>query len=243
MDVVFNNLTFFSVKGIMFMVFCILGIMVVGYALGRIDIKGVSLGTAGVFIVALLFGALFGGFLQDQFLPSGYKGADFESIKALLDSAGMSTEKLAGIIAPDKIAESTMKDILKAIENIGLIFFVTAVGLIAGPNFFKDLKKNYKFLKKACFANPKILRDIFVISFHDLANVVDLFTDEELIKITNKKSARLTPNIKKTILAIKGIKLEDAEAKKDNSFINSINSESCQSLFFSTKKVKKIGNF
>ena len=76
------------------------------------------------------------------------------------------------------------------------------------------LKKNYKFLKKACFANPKILRDIFVISFHDLANVVDLFTDEELIKITNKKSARLTPNIKKTVLAIKGIKLEDAEAKK-----------------------------
>ena len=44
--------------------------------------------------------------------------------------------------------------------------------------------------------------------------MVDLFTDEELIKIVNKRSARLTPNIKKTILAIKGIKLEDAEVKK-----------------------------
>ena len=31
----------------------------VGYCLGRISIKGVSLGTAGVFLVALLFGYLF----------------------------------------------------------------------------------------------------------------------------------------------------------------------------------------
>jgi len=108
MDVVFNNLTFFSVKGIMFMVFCILGIMVVGYALGRIDIKGVSLGTAGVFIVALLFGALLGN-------------------RFLVHEVGAS-----------------MNNVLKSIENIGLIFFVTAVGLIAGPNFFKDLRKNYK---------------------------------------------------------------------------------------------------
>lgn len=61
MDIIFNNLTFFSVKGIMFLVFSILAIIVFGYALGRIDVKGVSLGTAGVFIIALLFGALFGG--------------------------------------------------------------------------------------------------------------------------------------------------------------------------------------
>jgi hypothetical protein len=31
----------------------------VGYCLGRISIKGVSLGTAGVFLIALLFGYLF----------------------------------------------------------------------------------------------------------------------------------------------------------------------------------------
>ena len=29
-------------------------------------------------------------------------------------------------------------------ENIGLVMFVTAVGFIAGPNFFKNLKKNFK---------------------------------------------------------------------------------------------------
>ena len=34
-------------------------IMFLGYCLGRISVKGVSLGTAGVFLTALLFGYLF----------------------------------------------------------------------------------------------------------------------------------------------------------------------------------------
>ena len=45
-----------SIKTISFLMFCVFAIAAVGYALGRITIKGVSLGTAGVFIVALLFG-------------------------------------------------------------------------------------------------------------------------------------------------------------------------------------------
>ena len=47
------------VTGITFLVFCLFAIMAVGYSIGRIEIKGISLGTAGVFIAALLFGALF----------------------------------------------------------------------------------------------------------------------------------------------------------------------------------------
>ncbi len=47
------------VTGITFLVFCLFAVMTVGYAIGRIEIKGISLGTAGVFIAALLFGALF----------------------------------------------------------------------------------------------------------------------------------------------------------------------------------------
>ena len=46
-----------SIKTITFLVFCVFAIAGVGYLLGRITINGVSLGTAGVFIVALLFGA------------------------------------------------------------------------------------------------------------------------------------------------------------------------------------------
>lgn len=48
-----------SVSGISFFLMCVFAILVTGYALGRITIKGVSLGDAGVFILALLFGALF----------------------------------------------------------------------------------------------------------------------------------------------------------------------------------------
>ncbi|MBO5273257.1 MAG: permease [Clostridia bacterium] len=48
-----------SVTGISFFLMCLFAILFFGYALGRITIKGVSLGDAGVFIIALLFGAIF----------------------------------------------------------------------------------------------------------------------------------------------------------------------------------------
>lgn len=104
-----------SVQGITFLMLSIFVIAVFGYALGRITIKGVSLGTAGVFIIALVYGALFS-----------------DTISATV------TQTVAGAAAD--ISSSA----LKIVENIGLIMFVTAVGFIAGPNFFKDLKKNYK---------------------------------------------------------------------------------------------------
>ena len=47
------------ITGVSFFLFCVFAILAVGYALGRITIKGVSLGDAGVFIIALAFGALF----------------------------------------------------------------------------------------------------------------------------------------------------------------------------------------
>lgn len=54
------------ITGITFLVFCIMSILSLGYALGRVTIKGVSLGSAGVFIVALVFGCLFYGNLESQ---------------------------------------------------------------------------------------------------------------------------------------------------------------------------------
>ncbi|MBR5295472.1 MAG: hypothetical protein IKU24_02645, partial [Clostridia bacterium] len=55
----------FTLSGIIKLLLSIILITSLGYGLGRITIKGVSLGTAGVFIVALLFGALFPNFLSD----------------------------------------------------------------------------------------------------------------------------------------------------------------------------------
>ena len=60
-----------SIKTISFLVFCVFGIAGLGYLLGRISIKGVSLGTAGVFIVALLFGALLYNPLAEQLKVGG----------------------------------------------------------------------------------------------------------------------------------------------------------------------------
>ena len=55
-----------TVTGITYMLFCVFAIIFIGYALGRINIKGVDLGTAGVFIVALIYGCLFYGRLEGQ---------------------------------------------------------------------------------------------------------------------------------------------------------------------------------
>ncbi len=60
-----------SIKTISFLVFCVFVIAGLGYLLGRITINGVSLGTAGVFIVALLFGAFLYTPLANQLKVSG----------------------------------------------------------------------------------------------------------------------------------------------------------------------------
>ncbi len=103
--------SFSASTGVTFMMLCLFAVLAVGYLLGRISIKGVSLGSAGVFIVALIFGCVF------------YK-----------DLSGALTVQ----------GQTFVKDALKIIENIGLMFFVTAVGFIAGPGFVANFKKNFK---------------------------------------------------------------------------------------------------
>ena len=103
------------VTGISFLMLCIFGILFAGYALGRITIKGVSLGDAGVFVVALLFGALLIGPLESQMIIKG----ETETVNFL--------EKA-----------------LEVVEQLGLILFVTSVGFIAGPKFFGNMKRNFK---------------------------------------------------------------------------------------------------
>lgn len=103
-----------SITGIGFLMFVIFIVAGLGYLLGRVTIKGVSLGTAGVFIIALLFGALVFS----------------------VDGSDLVTTKFG--------AEASLaKNSFKIIENLGLILFVTSVGFIAGPNFFSNLKKNF----------------------------------------------------------------------------------------------------
>ena len=71
----------------------IVSIAALGYLVGSFSIKGLSLGTSGVLLVALVFGHF-------------------------------------GLTVP------------KIVQDIGLVSFVTAVGFIAGPGFFRNFKKN-----------------------------------------------------------------------------------------------------
>ena len=68
MDIIylFDGKLTLSISGVAFLIFSVLAIAAVGYLLGKITIKGVSLGTAGVFLIALLFGCLFYTNLQSQ---------------------------------------------------------------------------------------------------------------------------------------------------------------------------------
>lgn len=102
---------YISVTGITFFVMSIFAIIVGGYLIGKIEIKGVSLGTAGVFIASILYGILNAPTLSDNLIISGVD------------------------ISPNA---------LKIIESCGLCLFVCSVGLIAGPTFFSNLKKNFK---------------------------------------------------------------------------------------------------
>ena len=112
------------VLGISFLMFCILVIAGLGYALGRVSVKGVQLGTAGVFVIALIFGALFYDHIDAQ-------------LAVKVTAAASSGEAV-------EVSKSYASNALKIVENLGLIMFVTAVGFIAGPNFFKNIKKNFR---------------------------------------------------------------------------------------------------
>ena len=100
-----------AVKAVTFLTFSIFIIAAVGYSIGRIEVKGIDLGTAGVFIIALIYGCLMYGKLTDNLVE--------EEVSFAVDA-------------------------LKIVENMGLVFFVTSVGFIAGPNFFGNLKRNFK---------------------------------------------------------------------------------------------------
>ena len=66
---------YLSIKAVSFLMFSVFAIAATGYALGRITIKGVSLGTAGVFVTALLYGCFFYSGLSEQLNPAFVKNS------------------------------------------------------------------------------------------------------------------------------------------------------------------------
>ena len=107
---------FILIKGIPFLMFSTFVCIFLGLLLGRINIKGVSLGSSGVFIIALLYGSLFSSHIKSTISQATKDGKNID-----ISSNG-----------------------LKILENIGLVLFIGSVGIISGPNFFTNLKKNFK---------------------------------------------------------------------------------------------------
>ena len=99
-----------SALSIIFIVFLIGAI---GYLVGAISVKGISLGTAGVLLIALCYGVLI------QYFPNFNIG-----------------EKQI-VLWSDKIKAN-----FSIVSNIGTALFVTAVGLIAGPKFFRTFNRS-----------------------------------------------------------------------------------------------------
>lgn len=139
------DFSFSAATGVPFMMLCLFAVVAVGYLLGRVTVKGISLGTAGVFIVALVFGCVF-----------------YKDLSAALTVEG----------------QTFVKEALKIVENIGLMFFVTAVGFIAGPGFVSNFKKNFK---------SYVLLGLIVIVSGALACVVCIFVGRNFTELSNSE--------------------------------------------------------
>ncbi len=112
----FQEMWFQLVKTMTSPLFGIFIVLVFGYLLGRIKIKGVSLGSAGVFIMAVIMGIM---------------------ISELRDPINASLNSTFG---ENVITMNWGSSTFSLCKNIGLALFVTAVGLIAGPKFFRNFK-------------------------------------------------------------------------------------------------------
>ncbi len=104
-----------SISNLSTLLFVVFAVLMGGYLLGRITVKGISLGDAGVFIIALVVGALFFGVNEGGELLFDFSSKPYDF------SNGLSL-----------------------VESLGLVLFVTSVGFIAGPKFFGNFKRNFK---------------------------------------------------------------------------------------------------
>ncbi len=115
-----------TIGGLLTPLFVIFVIIALGLLLGRIEIKGISLGTAGVLLVSIVAGVIF--FLCRD-----------KAIYALTGEV-VCAFKMGGkeiVLWGSKVKSTT-----ELISNIGTAMFVTAVGLIAGPKFFRSFNKS-----------------------------------------------------------------------------------------------------
>lgn len=125
------------------MVFVIFLIATVGYLLGAVSVNGISLGTAGVLVVALLFGILV------SFVPSFTVGEK----EIVLFDAGIKTR-------------------YSLVSSLGTSLFVTSVGLIAGPKFFRSFNRSslsYIYMGIVIILSGALVTILFTLADRDMS--------------------------------------------------------------------------
>ncbi len=99
--------------------FSVFAIAALGYILGRITVKGVNLGTAGVFVIALLYGCFFYNVLADQF--GSYTTT---ALKTVENMGLIMFVTPVGFIAGPKFFGNFVKN-FKSYITLGLIIILT----------------------------------------------------------------------------------------------------------------------
>lgn len=115
-----------SINGVSFLVFSVLAIAAVGYLLGRVTIKGVNLGTAGVFLIALIYGCIFYGALGDQTV-----GYTTNALKIVENLGLMLFVTSVGFIAGPKFFGNLKKN-FKTYILLGAVIIVSGALVCAG---------------------------------------------------------------------------------------------------------------
>ncbi len=130
------------ISSIFSVIFILFLIGAAGYFLGAIQIRGISLGTAGVLLAALLYGVL------ASFVPAFSVGGR----EIVLFDAAMKTK-------------------FSLVSSIGTAMFVTSVGFIAGPKFFRSFNRatmSYVFMGMITIGLGAVTTILFILLHRSL---------------------------------------------------------------------------
>lgn len=123
---------YYAITGLTFFLFTTFIIVFVGYALGGIKIKGVSLGTAGVFIISLAFGMIFYTTIEKTYpsAESAYKIVQNLGLMLFVTSVGF----IAGPNFFSGLKKNATSYVLLGLVIIFSSGIITAILMLIDPN-------------------------------------------------------------------------------------------------------------
>lgn len=134
-------------------VFLVFLIATVGYLIGAFEVKGISLGSAGVLLIALVFGIIAS---YSPYITIGGKNIVLYAASAITLDDGTTLKATSSLFS--------------LVSNLGTAMFVTAIGLNAGPKFFRTFNRK---------SIGYILMGIIVIAIGTIVSIVMIMTSND----------------------------------------------------------------